>query len=251
MDNSPQKIRWIEDSSRPLRGQPAASKTVQLQLHFWDRNRKKVQSRQCKFWLTPADLGTAVTTSYARLIKTRPAEGWVKARYVKTTEDAEKMTLLLEQIRSLEQELNALRKAGVRDTSMLAQGGDPVSIKYRLESATEGEVREVAVAWNAVFKIVGLACVELASGLDLYRRLSAWVAQHFERGKATVSITERSMDKIKLQLFCLGVIEKRVIEVSAGDRTQPVSVWALTEYGRTALSDLVAVKKDIETSSSQ
>ncbi len=187
--------------------------------------RRKVQMRQCKFWLTPADLGTAVTTSYARLIKTHPAEGWVKGRYAKTAEDAEKLTKLLEQVRILEHELNALRTAGVRDTSMLAQGGDPVTVKYRLESASQGELREATVAWNAAFQVFGLACVELASGLDLYRRLSAWIAERFERGRATVSMTERSMDKLKLQFFCLGLIEKRVIEVSAGDKTQPVSVW--------------------------
>lgn len=207
--------------------------------------RRKVQLKQCKLWLTPADLGTAVTTSYARLIKTHPAEGWVKARHAKTTEDAEKMTKLLEQVRILEQELNALRAAGVRDTSMLAQGGDPVTLKYRLESA-QGELREVTVAWNAAFQVFGLACIELASGLDLYRRLSAWVAERFERGKASVSMTERSMDKLKLQFYCLGLIEKRTIEVSAGDRAQPVSVWALTEIGRIALSDLVAAKKDMQ-----
>jgi hypothetical protein len=170
----------------------------------------------------------------------------LKARYAKTTEDAEKMTKLLEQVRVLEQELSALRTAGVRDTSMLAQGGDPVTLKYRVEAGSRGELREITVAWNAAFQVFGLACIELASGLDLYRRLSAWIEDHFERGEISVSITERSMDKLKLQLYCLGLIEKRVIEVAAGDKTQPVSVWALTDNGRIALADLVAAKKVIQ-----
>src|SRR5664279_4979519 len=36
--HSPQKIRCIGDSNQPLHRQPAASKTLRLQLHFRDRN---------------------------------------------------------------------------------------------------------------------------------------------------------------------------------------------------------------------
>ena len=37
-NNSPQKIRCLEDSRRPLHRQPAASKILQLQLHFLERS---------------------------------------------------------------------------------------------------------------------------------------------------------------------------------------------------------------------
>src|ERR1039457_2493525 len=39
--HSPQKIRCIGDSDQPLHRQPAASKTLRLQLHFRDGNQKK------------------------------------------------------------------------------------------------------------------------------------------------------------------------------------------------------------------
>src|ERR1700745_2092117 len=38
VNNTPQRIRWIGDSGRPFCRQPAASATLQLQLHFWDTN---------------------------------------------------------------------------------------------------------------------------------------------------------------------------------------------------------------------
>ena len=44
---SPQKIRCIGDSGRPLPWQPTASKTLHLQLHFWGKSRKF--SRKIKF----------------------------------------------------------------------------------------------------------------------------------------------------------------------------------------------------------
>src|ERR1017187_1020068 len=42
---SPQKIRCIGDSDQPLHRQPAASKTLRLQLHFRDGNPKVVLTK--------------------------------------------------------------------------------------------------------------------------------------------------------------------------------------------------------------
>lgn len=40
--------------------------------------RSLVQGRLCKFWLTPGELGAAVTTSMLQLIRMKPARGWVR-----------------------------------------------------------------------------------------------------------------------------------------------------------------------------
>src|ERR1019366_6886815 len=45
--HSPQKIRCIGDSDQPLHRQPAASKTLRLQLHFRDRNQMLLREPDC------------------------------------------------------------------------------------------------------------------------------------------------------------------------------------------------------------
>src|ERR1039457_4867709 len=51
--HSPQKIRCIGDSDQPLHRQPAASKTLRLQLHFRDGNLKKPSAiSYCRTWLS-------------------------------------------------------------------------------------------------------------------------------------------------------------------------------------------------------
>ncbi len=41
--------------------------------------RAKVKQRMCQFWASPEDLETKISTSLPKLIKSHPAEGWVKA----------------------------------------------------------------------------------------------------------------------------------------------------------------------------
>jgi hypothetical protein len=73
-----------------------------------------------------------VTTSYVRLIKTHPAEGWVRGRYAESADYGENVATLLEQNQALERELAALRSAGRFDTRGLSSGADSVSVEYKL-----------------------------------------------------------------------------------------------------------------------
>lgn len=208
--------------------------------------RLKVQHKLCKFWKTPAELGTAITTSCVKLIRAHPAEGWVKSRFIKTTEDAEKVSSLLEQVLTLQKELDALRRLGVADTSGLAQGEDPV----RLEFSSGKEPNEfVDTTWNAVFARIGKACLELPTDYEVGREL--WKISESADGYAT----QRCIDIVKAQFFCLGLIritgrvQSEAVPQYTGSgvtyfSTDRVSlVWELTDYGRTKLGELIAAKR--------
>jgi hypothetical protein len=69
----------------------------------------KAEKAHYKYWLNAHDLGDAVSHTFVHLINAHPAEGWVKARNAKTTEDMEKANQMREQIRVLEMELETLR----------------------------------------------------------------------------------------------------------------------------------------------
>jgi Domain of unknown function (DUF4062) len=69
----------------------------------------KAEKAHCKYWLNAHELGDAVSHTFLHLVYAHPAEGWVKARNAKTTEDLEKVNQMQEQIRALETELETLK----------------------------------------------------------------------------------------------------------------------------------------------
>src|ERR1017187_4195526 len=73
--------------------------------------RAKVQRKMCRFWTNPGELNVHVTTSYLHLLKTHPAEGWVKAQHAKTTEELEKINQMHEQIRILDRKSTRLNSS--------------------------------------------------------------------------------------------------------------------------------------------
>jgi hypothetical protein len=72
--------------------------------------------------MNPDQLGAKVLASCAQSLKTHPAEGWVKASNVKTTEDLEKVNRMHEEIRILKEEVERLRVIDSRVPANLARG---------------------------------------------------------------------------------------------------------------------------------
>ncbi len=204
---------------------------------------KLLQHRFCRKWRNAYQLGAEVTTSLVSMFNYRPAVGWVSARYAKTIEESEEKTTLLKQIQILEKEMEALRKAGVRDTSGLAQGEDEVELKY-------SGARAKTTTWNALFETVGRKCMNPTSGEEIWPEFTE-MADHIK-----YELTDESRRMIKLQLFALGLIEFRwEVRYREAYRSSPdsygdtisipdnVLVWALTETGRAALGNLAGVKR--------
>jgi nucleoside 2-deoxyribosyltransferase len=74
-----------------------------------DEFRTIIQNKMCKYWTTPADLGSVVSRSLIKLIKNNPAVGWVKADLLPDQSTAEEMLKLRKRIEMLE--MNLLRHA--------------------------------------------------------------------------------------------------------------------------------------------
>lgn len=201
-----------------------------------DAFRAKVKQKPCRFWTNADELGKVVTTSYAKLRKTHPAEGWVKYRYAKTTEELEKINQMHEQIRVLEQELARLREMGDSVPPNLARGTDVVRIEYlRGEHRTETGVIEVS--WDRIFSVAAKACMDLPAEWQVLECINQWLAG---LAQTNVNITEATSQKIKTQFYALGLIR---MEFLARPNVGPALCWVLTEAGRGALADLLAEKR--------
>ena len=96
--------------------------------------RTLVQKKMCRLWTNPADLGSAVSRSLVKLIKSNPAIGWVKADLSAT----EEILRLRQQIEDLKAQLSEAGKTSTIGTEDLAQGNDLIPIKFEnLQRALE------------------------------------------------------------------------------------------------------------------
>lgn len=88
------------------------------------------QKKQVKYWNSAAELGSAVSRSLVRLIKERPAAGWVKADNIASDEAREQLLKMKEEIEALKVELTSAKSSFQGDTSLLAQGDDLIDIQW-------------------------------------------------------------------------------------------------------------------------
>src|ERR1035437_1959728 len=137
--------------------------------------RSKVQQRMCKHWSNADELGGMVSRSYVQLLKTHPAEGWVKSRYAKTTEDLEKVNQMHEQIRILEQEIARLREIGDHFPANLARGADVVKTGPLPAKVPSEDISVLEVTWNSIFLAVGQLSMNLPPERDVRRSMTQWL----------------------------------------------------------------------------
>src|ERR1017187_2098080 len=182
--------------------------------------RSKVQQRMCRFWTNADELGGVVSRSYVQLLKTHPAEGWVKSRYAKTTEDLEKVNQMHEQIRILEQEIGRLREIDERVPANLARGADVVGIGYFSgQKAQPTGTGAVEVTWNGIFLRVGPLCMNSPSEDEVRLSIDQWL---YELRQDKVRIAEPSFQTVKLQFYALGLIRIEMLELRpVGLHTDP------------------------------
>ena len=211
-----------------------------------DAFRAKVQQRMCRHWSNADELGGVVSRSYVQLLKTHPAEGWVKSRYAKTTEDLEKVNQMHEQIRILEQELARLREIDGRVPANLARGADVVRIGYFSgDQAHPRSTGDVEVTWNDIFLVVSQLCMNSPSEDEVRLSIDQWL---YELRQDKVKIAEPSFQTVKFQFYALGLIRIEMLELRpVGLHTDPTPrrtlCWVLTEAGRAALAELLAEKR--------
>jgi hypothetical protein len=216
-----------------------------------DAFRTKVKRKVCKPWHNADQLGSVVSKSLAQALKSHPAEGWVKYRYAKTTEDLEKVNQMHEQIRILEQEIARLREYGGNVSTNLSRGADMVKIEFFRRRSEPRETGVVEVTWDDVFLVVGRKCMDLPSEDEVEDSFRPWLS-NLARIE-DVAIVLASFQRVKVQFYALGLIRMEMLMRSAGHRytandgyipvSQATLCWVLTEAGRCALADRMAEKR--------
>lgn len=222
--------------------------------------RALTQKKMCKFWATPADLGSVVSRSIVKLMKSNPGVGWIKADALPTQSATEELLRLRRQIEDLQGRLAEAQAASRKETEHLAQGDDTIAVEYTYSAYKPGApfaattFADVAeFSWNELFGRLSPLLIVEASDQTLKTKMgemlfSDLVVEHRKEHAPVYnairgfSISDTSFDTIKVQFLALGLIIKSAAKKarSVNDRA---AYWSLTPSGEALMMKLRAIPR--------
>jgi len=225
--------------------------------------RTHVEQKMCKYWTNPAELGSVVSRSLVRLIKTTPAVGWVRADEVPDTDVSAENTRLRMRLDELEAELAEFAAHGPEGTENLAQGDDKYTLDFVVsvydadtyKPTGPGEFNaQLTTSWYEIMRLVLPAFIiegedrKISWRLtDLYREHEGHRLLKSEGGRrrdVNVSLSGLSQQQIVVQLRALGLVTPSIKRRSLRDSG---TYWKLTPYGATVMTRLCALRRDSQT----
>jgi hypothetical protein len=214
-----------------------------------DTFKSLVQNKMCRFWDSPADLGSQVSRSLIKLMKSHPAVGWVRGDLVPDESTAEQILLLKKQIETLQAKLDATSMRAPEGTAALAQGSDIFEFHYTLSGSRTTYRSEASVSWDEIFAAVSPIMIDEAREPTIRSALSRLVsekaidellAMEEDQSLRDFSIKDEDFQTIKVQLRALGLITKSTKSRSVKDSD---TYWTLTSYGDTVMTRLRALRR--------
>lgn len=224
-----------------------------------ERFRSKVRKRLCKDWRTPEELGGVVSRSLIKAIKSKPAEGWIRGRFVSSPEE---INALRAQIDELESELEEAAAGPPEQAEGLAAGGELFSLRFFYSGGIfEGDYR-ILYSWDELFATVGPALFDEASETVMKSQIRSRLfadmkaraegtghqQQSLQRMRAPrlnqINVNEEDFQTIKVQFIALGLLQKSVRKRGVRDTA---TYWSLTRYGERYATSLKAIRSANET----
>ena len=194
-----------------------------------------------------------------KLIKNKPAIGWVRGNLVPEEGTAQEILKLKKLIENLELEKEMQRNAPPRGTEDLSQGEDKIIVPYTYDTHenisvsganTKRHRATLVTTWNDLFSKVAPAMMSQASEQRLREVLNYYIrareqdkinSRHVGVLVSTYKIDPNAFQTFKLQLRSLGLITK-VERSQAANEDQ--TYWTLTPYGDNLMTQLRAVRKN-------
>lgn len=221
--------------------------------------RELIQTKMCRFWDSPADLGSQVSRSLIKLIKAHPGIGWVRGDMVPEQSVTEEILKLRKQIEELETEAQATRVSGPAGSESLAQGEDRYKLNFSFVASPDQYAHHgtsyrysVAVTWNEIFASISPLMIseapeeQVLDGLNSLARETAVSDLSHKDGLENQHLMQFTVfhddfQTIKVQLRALGLIVKSTKSRSVKDNH---TYWTLTPYGDTIMTTLRAIRRE-------
>jgi hypothetical protein len=227
-----------------------------------DEFREKVSKRMCKLWQTPQELGSAVSRSLVKAIRSSPAKGWVRADMAMTPEQLAELEQLRREVMELEADQATISDTPPPGTEEFTQGDDVTEIAFLANASERGYVFEkqpfsgsVQLSWDRIFAAIGPAMFDEAAEGVLRKMLANLVEEEVKssasledlRKKGLVvfddwTVEQDSWDKVKVQFVALKLIDKGKKRRGVNDKA---TYWALTPYGERYVMRLKAERRPV------
>jgi hypothetical protein len=220
--------------------------------------REFVQTRMCRFWDSPSDLGSQVSRSLVKLVKTHPAIGWVRGDQVPSEGATSEILSLRRTIEELEKKLSSVANEAPEGAGLLAQGHDEVSLGYTFVASEDRWVHngssysaDAVLSWDDIFSSLAPLMIDEADESTMATALNALVRSKETPGlKKQKSLKDLNLlefkvkrddfQTVKVQLRALGLITKSTKNRSVKDTA---TYWTLTAYGDNQLTRLRAIRR--------
>jgi len=219
--------------------------------------RKLAQQKTCTVWRTPGDLGGAVSRSLVRLIKRKPAVGWVRGDQLSSREAAEELLALRLQVEDLKSELERVRISPPKGAEKFASGEDLVELTFSFQvhkiDRFDFQTMESSyiVSWDEIFSCIAPIMMHEASEEQMSNYLNRLtfdenieelraIPEYANAELQAFKLEEREFHTIKIQLRALGLITPSVI--GRAERIKP-GWWSLTAYGDEVMTRLLALPR--------
>lgn len=219
--------------------------------------RSLAQTRLCKMWETPQELGSVVSRSITRLTKSTPAIGWVRADKT-ASKDAEIEILRLKlEIDKLKTELLTKHSNTAIDTTLYSQGNDSIKLNYvfsarRNDSAFHADHDGTFyTTWNAIFAAVAPYLIDSIYEAYFIKIINEFIEKECiyivdstnQYDIETIDdfrISKTDFQTLKIQFRALGLIIQSDKDPSEPNRG---TKWTLTPAGDQLMVELRAIRR--------
>jgi uncharacterized protein DUF4062/A-type inclusion protein len=210
-----------------------------------DEFRSLVRQKMCRSWSTPSDLGSQVSRSLIKLIKSRPRTGWIRADIATSEEANREIVQLRRRVSELERQLEKARTTAPEESRGLQQGEDEFVLHYRYCYITGKHDAELDINWNRLFFILAPLMVDESTEPELRNEMLKYLKDMIrdatiDEEPYNVDMNDVDFPTIKVQLIALGLISKSDKKRSLNDT---YTYWTLTPYGETTMMQLRALRK--------
>jgi hypothetical protein len=229
-----------------------------------DEFREMVKGKPCRFYTNPTELGSQVSRSLVKLIKSTPTVGWVRGDQVPTEGAAKEILELRHRIDELQEELSAARVSAPEGIQDLANGSEEIELHYSFVASASkwahegtGFTSSASISWNDIFAGISPLMIDEASEGEFAKGINELVAtkatpelkksdKRFSNWNLlNFTLNSDDFQTIKIQLRALGLITKSTRSRSVKDTG---TYWTLTPYGDNVMIKLRAIRTSELTS---
>lgn len=201
--------------------------------------RDLVQNKMCRYWASPAELGSQVSRSLVKLIKSKPQTGWIRADLAASDEAIAEISKLRKEADELKMQLEKARTTAPQGSEGLQQGEDVFKLNYSFYHGGERE-SSISLTWNEYFYLLAPLMLDESSESDLKNELNEYLKLRTKERPRTLNVNSVDFQTLKVQFVALGLVTKSEKKRSIKDSG---TYWSLTPYGETKMMQLRALKR--------